>query len=206
MRAVLAAFLMASAVGLLVPAVAATRLTSLNARSGGSPRAGHVSSSRWWRWRAMRRSQRTPHDLRLVAESTDLLSSLLSSGVDVISSVQIVSTAVPEPASTTLTAVSAALRLGCPPADAWGSLGERSPWAPVAEAMARSARSGSPLSDVLSGVADDLRLARTRDVQVAARGAGVRAVGPLAACFLPAYLLLGVVPVVASLAGDALRG
>ena len=72
--------------------------------------------------------------------------------------------------------------------------------------MARSARSGSPLSDVLSEVADDLRLVRTRDVQVAARAAGVRAVGPLAACFLPAYLLLGVVPVVASLAGDALHG
>jgi len=72
--------------------------------------------------------------------------------------------------------------------------------------MARSARSGAPLADVLSDVADDLRLARTRDVQVAARAAGVRAVGPLAACFLPAYLLLGVVPVVASLASDALHG
>jgi len=31
-------------------------------------------------------------------------------------------------------------------------------------------------------------------------------VAPLAACFLPAFLLLGVVPVVASLAGQLLSG
>jgi len=203
---VLAALLMAIAVGLLVPTVAATRLAALSARVGTSRRAGHVWTRQWWRWRARRRGRHTPHILRLVAESTDLLSALLASGVDVTSSVQIVSTAVPEPASTTLAAVSAGLRLGAPPADAWGSWAEQSPWAPVAEAMARSARSGAPLADVLSDVADDLRLARTRDVQVAARAAGVRAVGPLAACFLPAYLLLGVVPVVASLASDALHG
>ena len=34
----------------------------------------------------------------------------------------------------------------------------------------------------------------------AARAAGVRAVGPLAAAFLPAFLMIGVVPVVVSLA------
>jgi hypothetical protein len=37
-------------------------------------------------------------------------------------------------------------------------------------------------------------------VQAAARAAGVRVVAPLALCFLPAYLVIGVVPIVASLA------
>ena len=48
-----------------------------------------------------------------------------------------------------------------------------------------------------------MRRDRQRAVEVAAQAAGVRAVAPLAACFLPAFLLLGVVPVVASLAGDS---
>jgi hypothetical protein len=39
-------------------------------------------------------------------------------------------------------------------------------------------------------------------VEVAARTAGVRAVIPLVACFLPAFILLGVVPVVAGLANE----
>ena len=39
----------------------------------------------------------------------------------------------------------------------------------------------------------------------AARVAGVQAVAPLAACFLPAFVLVGVVPVVAGVAGSLLR-
>jgi hypothetical protein len=39
-------------------------------------------------------------------------------------------------------------------------------------------------------------------VEVAARSAGVRSVAPLAACYLPAFILLGIVPVVASMATD----
>ena len=65
----------------------------------------------------------------------------------------------------------------------------------------RSAQSGAPLSTVLARIAQDMRRDRHAAVEVAARSAGVRAVAPLAACFLPAFLLVGVVPVVASLAG-----
>ena len=39
-----------------------------------------------------------------------------------------------------------------------------------------------------------------------ARRAGVQAVGPLAACFLPAFVLVGVVPVVVGVAQALLAG
>ena len=66
--------------------------------------------------------------------------------------------------------------------------------------MVRSAASGAPLAGVLARVAEDLRRDRQQVVEVAARAAGVRAVAPLGACFLPAFVLVGVVPVVVSLA------
>ena len=47
--------------------------------------------------------------------------------------------------------------------------------------------------------------ARVRGQQAAER-AGVLAVGPLGLCFLPAFVLLGVVPVVAGLVGPLLAG
>jgi hypothetical protein len=40
----------------------------------------------------------------------------------------------------------------------------------------------------------------------AARSAGVRAVAPLGLCFLPAFVLVGVVPTVVGLATAALHG
>jgi pilus assembly protein TadC len=56
------------------------------------------------------------------------------------------------------------------------------------------------LVDVLPVIAEELRRDARVRAEAAARSAGVRAVLPLVACFLPAFLLIGVVPVVASLA------
>ena len=148
------------------------------------------------------RSTNTRH----VVQVADLLSSLMAAGLDVTTCVTIVAEAVPQPARASLAAVARALHLGAPPEAAWQSVMRDESWQPIATAMARSSRSGAPLASVLSSTADELRREQVRHIQVTARSAGVRAVGPLAACFLPGYLLLGVVPVVASLAGSALHG
>ncbi len=49
-------------------------------------------------------------------------------------------------------------------------------------------------------VAEDARRVSTARAERAARRAGVLAVGPLGICFLPAFMLLGVVPAVVGLA------
>jgi len=72
--------------------------------------------------------------------------------------------------------------------------------------MAWASATGAPLAATVSAVADDARERARWDAEASARRAGVRAVGPLAVCFLPAFLLLGVVPIVASVAGQVLAG
>ena len=68
----------------------------------------------------------------------------------------------------------------------------------------RASTTGAPLAATVMAVADDERERARWDAEAAARRAGVRAVGPLAACFLPAFVLIGVVPVVAGVAATVL--
>ncbi len=63
--------------------------------------------------------------------------------------------------------------------------------------MERSTESGAPLADGLTRLAEDCRRERRTETQLRARKVGVKAAGPLAACFLPAFMLVGVVPTVA---------
>lgn len=129
---------------------------------------------------------------------TELLSAIVGAGASIADGVGAVAAAVPDPASRIVDDVRAALALGATPREAWARV--PSPFAPIAAAICRSQESGAPLAQVLALTAEDLRRAHRGVVQVAARAAGVRVVAPLALCFLPAYLLIGVVPIVASLA------
>ena len=137
----------------------------------------------------------------------DLLASCLAGGAPLPDAARAVAAAVPGPAGQRLAAVAAALAVGSPPADAWGALaaGERDdPLAPAARALARAADGGAPVAAAVSRLAADARAdARSRGEQ-AARRVGVLAVAPLGLCFLPAFVLLGVVPVVVGLAGPLL--
>ncbi|HEX7746632.1 MAG TPA: secretion system protein, partial [Micromonosporaceae bacterium] len=53
-------------------------------------------------------------------------------------------------------------------------------------------------------VADDLRADRAAAAEAAARRAGVLVVLPLGLCFLPAFILAGLVPVIVAVLGDVL--
>jgi len=65
--------------------------------------------------------------------------------------------------------------------------------------VSAAAESGAPLSDVLAGLAEDARARALLAARLRARAVGVRAVLPLGLCFLPAFVLLGVVPLVAGM-------
>jgi pilus assembly protein TadC len=134
----------------------------------------------------------------------DLLAATLASGSAMRPALAAVCAAVDQPAQGVLRPVAAALDLGADASTAWEPLARDPVLGPVAAAVIRSARTGAPLSAMLSRVAGDLRRERRTVVEVAARTAGIRAVLPLAACFLPAFVLLGVVPIVAALAAGLL--
>lgn len=65
-----------------------------------------------------------------------------------------------------------------------------------------SARTGVALAPLLQSHADELRRGEHRRRQIAAARLGVMLVLPLGVCVLPAFVLLGVVPVLITLVGD----
>lgn len=134
----------------------------------------------------------------------DLLAACLASGASVESSVAAASRAVPGAAGEVLATATAALRLGADPVDVWRTVGELPELAGLARAAARSAATGAPLAALLPRVADDLRATHRSTVEARTRTAAVRLTAPLGVAFLPAFVLLGVVPVVASWIGTLL--
>jgi Type II secretion system (T2SS), protein F len=147
---------------------------------------------------------------RLVVEMPmvlDLLAACLAGGATLAAAVLAVAAADPGPSGDRLRRVAAALSVGTPPAEAWTALGtEPEELAAVSRAFRRADEGGAPVADVVARLASEQRAeAQARAVRAAKR-VGVLAVAPLGLCFLPAFVLLGVVPVVAGLVGPVLSG
>ncbi|WP_238015409.1 type II secretion system F family protein [Dactylosporangium sp. AC04546] len=101
-----------------------------------------------------------------------------------------------------LVTIGRALRGGAPPADAWGQLGEIPGGNRLARAATRSAEHGTALAQTFEKQAADLRRDRAAFLEARVRKTSVYAVLPVGLCFLPAFVLVGVVPVVAALLGE----
>ncbi|HET9874344.1 MAG TPA: type II secretion system F family protein, partial [Mycobacterium sp.] len=79
------------------------------------------------------------------------------------------------------------------------------PTAALLRLARRSGASGAALADGVTELAADCRHDASHAAAAAAERAGVFIAGPLGVCFLPAFVCLGILPVVAGLAGDVLR-
>jgi pilus assembly protein TadC len=152
--------------------------------------------------------QQLERDLPLLLE---LLSACLAGGAPLPAAAEAVGPAVGGPAGARLSAVAAALAVGTVPAQAWQSLAgadaaqrAQDPLAPAARALARASEGGAPVASAVSRLAAEVRAEGRSAAEQAARRVGVLAVAPLGLCFLPAFVLLGVVPVVVGLAGPLL--
>ncbi len=140
----------------------------------------------------------------------DLLAACLAGGAPLPHAVAVVAEALPGPCGTRLVRVAAHLGLGSPAAEAWAPLLHGSDAEDVAagavRALVRSGDGGAPVAEAVARAAEESRVAARSRAEQAARRAGVLAVAPLGLCFLPAFVLLGVVPVVVGLAGPLLAG
>lgn len=94
-------------------------------------------------------------------------------------------------------------RLGADPEHAWSGVPRDGPLGQVAGVALRSSSSGLKLASGMERLAGDLRAERATAAAVRAHRAGVLAMAPLAACFLPSFVCLGIVPVVVGVARDA---
>jgi len=93
------------------------------------------------------------------------------------------------------------LAAGAPPAEAWADWLTRPELAPIARACVRAADSGAATTQELRRAGDRVRAARRADVTHRAHRAAVWAVLPLGLCFLPAFVLVGIVPFALGLFG-----
>jgi pilus assembly protein TadC len=100
--------------------------------------------------------------------------------------------------------VAGLLTLGADPAQAWRGAQEVPVLAAFARAAGRSATTGAALAQVARTEAARLRAELVDTAQARAQRAAVQITAPLGACFLPAFLALGVAPVVLGLASQAL--
>ena len=134
----------------------------------------------------------------------DLVAACLASGASLERSLEVASAATGGPAAEVLGRATTALRLGADPVGVWADVARHEPLASMARAVARSQQTGAPLAALLPRVADQARSAHRTRAEARIRTAAVRLTGPLGVAFLPAFVLLGVVPVVASWIGRLL--
>lgn len=153
-----------------------------------------------------RRLQRAPArratiDPLVLAGGWDLLAACLRAGLPVPSAVRAVAAGLPEPAGTALRRAGELLVLGAAPEQAWEPAMQCPDTARMARIARRSGRSGTALATSLTSLAAESRAGARERSEARAQRAGVLITGPLGLCFLPAFLLIGVVPVVIGLAG-----
>jgi pilus assembly protein TadC len=103
-----------------------------------------------------------------------------------------------------LSRVGRALALGTPTAEAWAPITDLPAGDRLAAAAVRTSRSGAALAGALLRLAADLRSDRLAELESAGQRASVLVVLPLGLCFLPAFVLGGLVPVVVSMLGNVL--
>jgi hypothetical protein len=96
-------------------------------------------------------------------------------------------------------AAAAALRRGAPAAEAWQTWFADPSLEPVARATSRTTTSGAGVADDLRRVAARLRARRHSRIQQRVQQASIWIVIPLGLCFMPAFILVAVVPVIVGL-------
>ncbi|KQY24136.1 hypothetical protein ASD16_00785 [Cellulomonas sp. Root485] len=128
----------------------------------------------------------------------DLLDVAIGTGASLPRALSAVGAAVGGQQGDDLARGGAALLLGA----SWPSAWAGSALTEVVSALEASWTTGTAPGPALRGRADQLRRDRRTRSRTAAGALGVQLVLPLGLCFLPAFVLLGLVPMLLSLAGD----
>ena len=133
----------------------------------------------------------------------DLLGVCLGAGLPVIGALTAVGEATPAPLGPELRAVAALYRMGAEPRRAWAGIPPE--MARLGRVVVRAGESGSTVAPALRALAADSRSAARAATEAAVRRAGVWILAPLGFCFLPAFVCLGVLPLILGIAGDVFR-
>ncbi|WP_019931690.1 type II secretion system F family protein [Nocardia sp. BMG111209] len=151
----------------------------------------------------------TESDPLAAAAVFDLLAACLRAGLPIAAAARAVAAGAGGPLAPSLRRAADLLALGADPVAAWerAAADARSDeLRTLARLVRRSARSGAALADAVAEVAQRCRAGVTDAATARAARAGTLVAGPLGLCFLPAFVCLGIVPVVIGLADRVLGG
>lgn len=202
MTILLASLLGAGAVWLCWPEAATRRLIVLSASRPGRPgpmgQPGMGGRPRVGRRHGSAAAQEIERELPV---ALDLIALCCAAGTSPAGALACVGRALRGPLGADLLGVARALDLGATAEQAWvpALVGRPSSMQQAASRFAQAERSGAALGPALAGLAANQRslLALTRAKR--ARRVGVLAAAPLGLCFLPAFVLTGVLPVIVGL-------
>ncbi|MFD8200161.1 type II secretion system F family protein [Streptomyces sp. NPDC059701] len=166
-----------------------------------------------WRWRAKRPTAGSAAEETTAVEAArqlplaaDLLAACVAAGAGPVVAAQAVGDALGGPVGDALARGAAEVRLGGEPGGAWRGLAALPDAAALARLLERADVSGMPAAGPVARLAAQARADRARATTVRARRAAVMVTAPVGLCFLPAFVAVGVAPVVIGLAGGVLGG
>lgn len=159
-------------------------------------------------WRRRPERVRSPDPLG-IASSLDVLAVCLTAGMAVATAASAIAGSAPPRLALVLRRAADLLALGADSAIAWSTPAELGAADGQVDALLRLARRSSSSGAALAAGVAELAVQSRHDAAsgaaAAAERAGVLIAGPLGLCFLPAFVCLGIVPVVAGLAGNVLQ-
>ena len=133
-----------------------------------------------------------------VPQALDLLAACLAAGLPPRNATTAVVSVFDGPLAEDLGAVARAVEVGLADATAWRSLRGHPQLGEAAVDLARAVESGTRMVETLTFYARDARQRRAAAVESSAKAVGVRCVLPMMICFVPSFILMGVLPAVAS--------
>ncbi|WP_231156498.1 type II secretion system F family protein [Streptomyces sp. CNZ748] len=164
-----------------------------------------------WRWHrrqtaatAQAREPDTGEAARQLPLAADLLSACIAAGAGPVPAAQAVGETLGGPVGDALARGAAEVRLGGEPGQAWRRLAALPGAVPLARLLERADVSGLPLAAPVGRLAAEARAGWNRAATARARRAAVLVSAPVGLCFLPAFIAVGVLPVVIGLAGGVL--
>ncbi|MGW1004053.1 type II secretion system F family protein [Streptomyces sp. NPDC002520] len=168
-----------------------------------------------WQWRRRRaagwatsRAEEidTAAAARQLPLAAELLAACIAAGAGPVVAAHAVGEALGGPVGDALARGAAEVRLGGEPADGWRRLTVLPGAGALARLLERADESGLPAAGPAARLASDARAERARAATARARRAAVMISAPVGLCFLPAFIAVGVLPVVLGLAGGVVGG
>ncbi|MFI6804136.1 type II secretion system F family protein [Streptomyces luteogriseus] len=166
-----------------------------------------------WRWQLRQQTADAGPGAPDLAEAArqlplaaDLLAACIAAGAGPVIAAQAVGEALGGPVGDALARGAAEVRLGGEPGLAWRRLGAVPGAGGLARLLERADVSGLPAAVPVARLAAEARADWGRAATARARRAGVMVSAPVGLCFLPAFIAVGVLPVVIGLASGVLGG